>query len=249
MIIELIRKITGILGIGLSRSRKLNQLKLLEKDVPELLELLRGLQIFEGNSKSQLYQDIFVLLATNFKRDGYFVEFGATNGIDLSNTYLLEKSYGWNGILAEPAKVWHDALSKNRSANIDFLYVWKVSKEIVDFDMAESAELSTSLELSNRGHGRKSSDIYDIETITLVDLLDKYNAPKKIDFLSIDTEGSEFLILNSFDFNKYDISIIACEHDYEFTNDREKIFKLLTDNGYTRKFTGFSKWDDWYFKI
>ena len=61
-------------------------------------------------SRAQLKQDIFVLLETGFKRDGYFVEFGATNGVDLSNSWLLEKAFGWTGILAEPARIWHDDL-------------------------------------------------------------------------------------------------------------------------------------------
>ena len=38
-------------------------------------------------SKSQLRQDLFVLSHLAFKKNGYFVEFGATNGVDLSNTY------------------------------------------------------------------------------------------------------------------------------------------------------------------
>src|SRR6056297_216441 len=58
-------------------------------------------------SKSQLRQDLFVLSELGFKQHGFFVEFGATNGIDLSNTYLMEARFGWNGILAEPARLWH----------------------------------------------------------------------------------------------------------------------------------------------
>jgi hypothetical protein len=46
-------------------------------------------------SKSETRQDLFVLEQLNFKRGGFFVEFGATNGIDISNTYLLEKEFGW----------------------------------------------------------------------------------------------------------------------------------------------------------
>jgi hypothetical protein len=42
-------------------------------------------------SKSQIKQDLFVLSQTNFKRKVFFVDFGASNGIDLSNSYLLEK--------------------------------------------------------------------------------------------------------------------------------------------------------------
>jgi hypothetical protein len=72
----------------------------------------------------------------------------------------------------------------------------------------------------------------------------KYNAPKSVDYLSIDTEGSEYEILSAFDFRAYDIQIITCEHN--FTPMREKLFKLLTEQGYQRKFTQFSRWDDWY---
>lgn len=77
------------------------------------------------DSKFQIQQDIFVLVATNFKKGGFFIEFGATNGIDLSNTYLLEKEYEWKGILGEPAKKWHKDIVKNRSSNpnIDFYCV------------------------------------------------------------------------------------------------------------------------------
>ena len=72
-----------------------------------------------SKSKSQLRQDLFVLSRLNFKRGGYYVEFGATNGIDLNNTYLLETEFGWDGILAEPAVCWHRDLKLNRKAAIE----------------------------------------------------------------------------------------------------------------------------------
>ena len=64
-------------------------------------------------SKSELRQDLFALSEVGFKENGFFVEFGATNGIDLSNSYLLETEFGWDGILAEPAKKWHEKLIVN----------------------------------------------------------------------------------------------------------------------------------------
>ena len=74
-----------------------------ERHAAQLLKLLPA-------SKAQLHQDLFVLSELGLKRSGYFVEFGAASGESLSNTHLLEKSFDWQGILAEPAKYWHPAL-------------------------------------------------------------------------------------------------------------------------------------------
>jgi hypothetical protein len=54
-------------------------------------------------SYSQIRQDLFVLFALG-KTPGYFVEFGACDGVYLSNTFLLETYYGWSGLLVEPSK-------------------------------------------------------------------------------------------------------------------------------------------------
>lgn len=75
-----------------------------------------------------------------------------------------------------------------------------------------------------------------------MDLLKKYNAPKIIDYISIDTEGSEFDILNSFNFKKYRFRIITCE---VFSN-KKKIHNLLSKNGYTQIFSDLSGFDNWY---
>lgn len=203
----------------------------------------------EGHiSHSQYKQDIFVLTQLGFKRGGYFVEFGATNGLELSNSYLLEKQFGWSGILAEPAVCWHEELVKNRQCHIEKNCVWSKSGEILKFNQVESANVSTIDIFSNVADGhqkaRQKSTIYEVNTISLLDMLDKYHAPRVIDYLSIDTEGSEYEILNSFDFGKYQFKIITCEHNH--TSAREKIFSLLSSKGYLRKFTNLSMCDDWY---
>ena len=52
----------------------------------------------------QLKQDLECLEYFKNKKDGFFVDIGAGNGKDLSNTYLLEKNYNWKGICVEPLK-------------------------------------------------------------------------------------------------------------------------------------------------
>jgi FkbM family methyltransferase len=201
----------------------------------------------ELKSKAQLKQDMFVLDELGYKRDGYFVEFGATNGVDLSNTYLLEKEMGWRGILAEPARVWQDALVANRKCCISFDCVWSKSHEELEFNEVEAADLSTIDVFSNgdeHAKTRKEGKKYNVYTVSLFDLLNKYKAPKEIDYLSIDTEGSEFEILNAFDFDAYKFKVITCEHNY--TPMREKLADLLTSKGYTRKYPEYSRFDDWY---
>ena len=198
-------------------------------------------------SKSQLRQDIFVLSELNYKRNGYFIEFGATNGIDLSNTYLLETEYGWSGILAEPAKIWHADLDKNRKAKIDKRCVWKHTGESLFFNETNYAELSTIDSLSSSDHhakAREGGKKYSVQTISLVDLLSEYQAPEEIDYLSIDTEGSEFDILENFDFQRYKFKIITCEHNYSPM--REKLNSLFQKNGYRKKYEQISQFDDWW---
>ena len=43
---------------------------------------------------AQFFQDLLVLFLLEEKRDGYFIEFGAMEGVKLSNTFLLENSFG-----------------------------------------------------------------------------------------------------------------------------------------------------------
>jgi len=211
--------------------------------------LVKGFLVLT-KSKAQLRQDLMVLSSLNFKRDGFFVEFGATNGVDLSNSFLLEKNYGWKGILAEPAKIWHSSLTKNRTSHIELDCVWSESNASIVFNEVSEPEISTiSLfnELDEHSEKRKLGLSYQVNTISLHDLLKKYDAPFEIDFLSIDTEGSEYEILKAFDFSTYNIKIICCEHN--FTPMRNKINALLSASGYERRYEECSMIDDWFFKI
>lgn len=213
------------------------------KHIEELETLLK----FSGLSQSQHKQDLFVLSELGFKRDGYFVEFGATNGKDISNSWLLENTFGWKGIVAEPGIVWHEDLFKNRKCHIETKCVWSESGKTLTFNQTVNPDLSCINDYSNHdmwAYNRQNGKTYDVETISLNDLLAKYDAPTEIDYLSIDTEGSEFEILSNFDFDKYKIKVITCEHNH--TPMREFIQQLLAVYGYERKYTELSGVDDWF---
>jgi len=269
ILISTVKIIFRIFGLGITSYSGLTSLRdyarigqSLEKYLNDRtkadLEFLRALDfshyeetaLMFDKPKSQLRQDLFVLQELNYKRGGYFVEFGATNGIDLSNTYLLETDFAWRGILAEPASVWHEKLRTNRpTAIIETSCVWKDSDSSLSFNETTDPELSTIEVFSENDHhrvSRRDGLVYSVQSISLRDMLDKHNAPHHIDYLSIDTEGSEFEILNAFDFDLYSFGVITVEHNYE--PQRELIFELLTRNGYSRRNKHVSFWDDWYIK-
>ena len=196
-------------------------------------------------SHSQVRQDIFALAQLDFMTGGFFVEFGATNGVELSNSLLMERDFGWTGILAEPAAGWHDALRANRKAVIDTRCVWKESGQMVRFTETASAinsAISTFVKPSRKMRGQS----YEVETVSLNDLLEQHDAPPVIDFISIDTEGSEFDILSAVDFDRWSFRVMAVEHNHE--PQRDEVFALLADKGYTRVCPEVSRFDDWYVK-
>ena len=148
-------------------------------------KLIKAIKIFK-KTKSENFQDIIVLIKLNFKKRGFFVEFGAGNGLDYSNTYLLEKEYLWDGIICEPAKKFHDKLKKNRSCYIEKKAVWNKSRKYLNFIETQDPYYSKISEFNNFFFTKKINKIYKVETISLVDLLKKYNSQKIIYFLSID---------------------------------------------------------------
>ena len=75
-------------------------------------ENLKKLFDYFKDSKSQLRQDLFVINELNFKKKGFFCEFGACDGIELSNLYLIEKKIKWEGIKSETAKFYKKKIKK-----------------------------------------------------------------------------------------------------------------------------------------
>lgn len=201
-------------------------------------------------SYSQLQQDLVAeyILGLGNTKTGFFVEFGATDGVTLSNSFVLEKN-GWIGILAEPDSNWHSELENNRNSVIDKRCVFSDSGEKLSFINSKIGELSGIQEFASQdgwSTQRLEGEWTTVETISLQDLLKTHNAPRKIDYLSIDTEGSEYKIIEKFIFSDWDISFISIEHNY--TNNEILIDHKLREFGFARIYPAISAWDAWYIK-
>jgi len=198
--------------------------------------------------RGQLAQDVAALKVSNFQRNGYFVEVGAADGKRHSNTYLLEKGFDWKGLVAEPAQIWHAALRQNRSCLIDLRYVSSEDNQVINFVETLIPTFSTSESLIASDHHlpkrRENAKHYNVSSISLTSLLEQSNAPTQIDYLSLDTEGSELEILLNFNWEKYRFKFISVEHN--FSSNREEIASLLSGKGYRRILSDISRWDDWF---
>jgi FkbM family methyltransferase len=259
---KLIQKILELFGIKILRTADFEKLwvdlttyRNLKYSIELLSEVPLSLrQIFQDifienykHSRSQILQDIFVLAVLGPKKNGYFVEAGASDGLDCSNTFLLEKNFDWNGLLIEPSKLSFKKIAFNRKASAINSALFSASGLNMQFRETVSPGLSSLSDFSNNDYmssQRVDKLVYQVETITLQDALNNAGAPKVVDFLSLDTEGSEFEILKNFDFNTYSFSVITVEH--AFSEQRERVYELLTSNGYQRVLSDISAYDDWY---
>ncbi len=214
----------------------------------DFLSFVARLGTHSETSKSQLLQDYFALYCNQDTDFGFFVEFGACNGVEGSNTLLLERDFNWNGLLAEPGRQWHYDLQINRKCSIDHRCVFSSSGNSIDF--VECGQLSTieSFAIENNDWAKDlriaSSTRYSVPTVTLDDLLDSHHVPSHINYMSVDTEGSEYECLAGFDFNKYRINCLTVEHNFQAS--RQKVHQLLIASGFVHVFSEISDYDDWF---
>ena len=204
--------------------------------------------------KSQLYQDMFASFIIGDKFEKTFFEFGATNGIDLSNSYTLERYLNWKGVLSEPSPQWHDELKKNRPyTNIVSECIWSESDKELNFFVSDVGVLSSlenfkeSDKISMPGNTQarvKNGKNIIVKTISLNDVIEKQFNSKSPSYISIDTEGSEYEILKNFNFKKYKPLVFTIEHN--FTELQLKIDKLMYSNNYIRVFKFLTTFDAWY---
>lgn len=153
-------------------------------------------------------------------RDGFYIECGANDGVNQSNTWYFEKSLNWRGILIEPNKKIFKELKKNRS-----------SKNIFENVALVSESFDKKIYLTNNNLESKLTDNPDncsieVFTQTLNDILKK-NKIFKINLFCLDVEGYEAEVFRGLNLVFYDIEYILVE-----TNDFDKINFMLKNCNY-----------------
>jgi len=198
---------------------------------------------------SQAGQDKFVLQEFfKHKKNGFFVEIGAYNGIQGSNCFYFEKFKKWKGVAVEASPTQFKSLKKNRSC-------LAINKAISDkngtadfIDVTSGLTQMSGLESDHYKKtykkikaGTSEINIIQAKTITLSGLFSTLKI-KEIDYCSIDIEGGEYSIMKGFNFSKYPIKVLSFENKEP---EKIKFNSILEKNGY--KFFDYVGSDEvWY---
>jgi FkbM family methyltransferase len=174
---------------------------------------------------------------------GFFVELGANDGLQQSNTLTLEKYHRWKGILIEPHPGNFNKLVKNRNPQNIFVNCACVDenfpKNTINLMYSDLMTIQTEgiQEIYDPiGHALAGQEFLRNEAVavfsspakTLTGVLDSGDAPKRINLLSLDVEGAELGVLQGLDFEKYKFDVICVE-----TRDETRVRSLLETNGYS----------------
>jgi len=194
-------------------------------------------EIIKPKFYSQNGEDYLLWSFFKGKRRGFYVDIGAFDGIHFSNTYAFEQ-IGWNGICVEPNPEIFAICRANRPGST-CLYeacTGNPHAKKMRFFVEELGLLSTTIideeklkdiEQRYRKRGLDFSGMKEIEVAarTFNEILEQYGPiDKKIDFVSIDSEGDEIGILGGIAFDIYDIRVLVVEYD---KIDEQKMLQML----------------------
>lgn len=176
---------------------------------------------------SQISQDRFIDEFFNKKENGFFVDIGANDGITHSNTYFLEKHRNWKGICIEPLLEEFEKLQNNRTSinlnlcvsdfegETDFTHIEGYANMLSGITKEYNETHLERIKGEVNHYGGKINNI-KVSVKTLQCIFDEYNV-KDVDFCSIDTEGSEYNIVKSINFEKTMIKVFIIENNYKET--------------------------------
>lgn len=178
---------------------------------------------------SQCKQDYLVASLFKEKKGGFFLDLAANDAVNLSNTYKLEALHDWTGICVEPNPMYWQNLA-HRKCHVAAAVVGKERMERVKFRMYRDMwrrGASGGIEDFIDPNIPKSNERPDIlYTVPIKEVLERYHAPYLIDYLSLDIEGAEYLVMKDFPFSDYKFKVMTVERPSQELTD------LLYANGY-----------------
>jgi len=188
-----------------------------------------------GSYRAQNGEDRWLEAYFGAKGSGFFVDVGAYDGMNLSNTYHFEQS-GWTGILVEPDPVMAQRCRQCRPRSMIYqcAIAGPESKgETAFFQVAAGEAYSTtSLTPAHRQRlnhlGLQWREVR-VPVRTLDSILEE-SAPPAIDFVSIDVEGGELAVLRGFDIGRWKPAVVIVESNAT-TRDAE-VRRYFVANGY-----------------
>jgi methyltransferase, FkbM family len=166
---------------------------------------------------SQYGEDVLLWKFFKNKRDGFYIDVGAYDGVGFSNTYFFE-AIGWNGILIEPVPQFYEScLAARPHSRVINAVVSDGKKRATEFSIAEGDNGVGTLSFAGedkRQVGRIEKEGGRVRTTrlpscSLNEVLTSHQGT--IDFLSIDVEGKEMDVLRGFDLNKFRPRVVIVE--------------------------------------
>jgi FkbM family methyltransferase len=183
------------------------------------------------HSYSQWGEDRQIERLLGHKRKGFYVDVGAYDPIRFSNTKRFYEQ-GWNGINIEPDPRRSKKFRQDRPRDITLNVGIANKTGLLSFFTFEPETLSTFSQKSAAKYQKQGFNLVRTTKVpvrTLASVLRKY-AKNEIDFLSVDTEGYDFEVLQSNDWKKFSPKIICIEQ-----HDRH-VEQLLRQQKYTKAF-------------
>lgn len=192
---------------------------------------------WRSKSFSQCGEDMNVAYALDNKKNGIFVDVGAFHPQKYSNTNYFYNNLNWHGINIEPNPNNFQKFVSDRKRDINLnIGISDKAGELTYFMFVDPLFNTFSVERKNdlEKQGIMCIDQKIISVKPLSQVLDEYLQNKPIDFLNVDVETLDLLVLQSIDYVKHRPKVICVEdHTFNIENpNNSEIYKFLKEKNY-----------------